>query len=121
MAHTGLTRNDRRAVHATPRRKSRCSILKVIFACVHNAGRSQISAAFFNKYVDPAKAKAISAGTHPIDRVHPEVIAAMHEVGMDLSAAQPQKLTPALAQDADLLITMGDRKSTRLNSSHSQI
>jgi hypothetical protein len=78
----------------------RCSILKVIFACVHNAGRSQMSAAFFNKYIDPAKAKAISAGAHPGDRVHPQVIEAMREVGIDLSAAQPQKLTPELAQGA---------------------
>lgn len=66
-----------------------------------------MSAAFFNEYVDPAKAKAVSAGTHPADRVHPEVIDAMREVGMDLSAAQPQKLTPELAQGANLLITMG--------------
>jgi arsenate reductase len=66
-----------------------------------------MSAAFFNKYVDPTKAKALSAGTDPADRVHPEVIEAMHEVGMDLSAAQPQKLTPELAQGANLLITMG--------------
>jgi arsenate reductase len=66
-----------------------------------------MSAAFFNKYVDPTKAKALSAGTHPADRVHPEVIEAMREVGMDLSAAQPQKLTPELAQGANLLITMG--------------
>jgi arsenate reductase len=66
-----------------------------------------MSAEFFNKYADPAKAKAISAGTHPADRVHPEVIDAMREVGIDVSVAQPQKLSVELAQDADLLITMG--------------
>ena len=85
----------------------RCSILRVIFACVHNAGRSQMSAAFFNKYADPAKAKAISAGTHPADRVHPGVVDAMREVGIDLTSAKPQKLTTELAADASLLITMG--------------
>lgn len=83
------------------------TILRVIFACVHNAGRSQISAAFFNKYVDPAKAQAISAGTDPASRVHPEVVQVMKEAGLDLSAAQPQKLTTELAEDANLLITMG--------------
>jgi arsenate reductase (thioredoxin) len=80
---------------------------KVIFACVHNAGRSQMSAAFFNKYADPAKAHAISAGTQPADRVHPVVIEAMKEIGLDVSNVKPQKLTPELAQDAHLLVTMG--------------
>ena len=80
---------------------------KVIFACVHNAGRSQIAAAFFNQLADPAKAEGISAGTEPGLRVHPEVLAAMQEIGIDLSAAKPQKLTQELANDATLLITMG--------------
>lgn len=80
---------------------------KIIFACVHNAGRSQMSAAFFNKLADPNKAIAVSAGTHPADRVHPEVLEAMRAVGIDLSGAKPQKLTQELAQDAHLLITMG--------------
>ena len=80
---------------------------KVIFACVHNAGRSQMSAAFFNKYADPAKAYAVSAGTHPADRVHPEVVEVMKEVGIDLTPAKPQRLTEDLAQDAYLLVTMG--------------
>lgn len=79
----------------------------IIFACVHNAGRSQMAAAFFNRFADPLKARAISAGTHPAERVHPEVVQAMREVGIDLSNAKPQLLTPELAQDADLLITMG--------------
>ena len=80
---------------------------KIIFACVHNAGRSQMSAAFFNQLADPAKAVAVSAGTHPAERVHPEVATAMQEVGIDLSNAKPQKLTQELAQDAYLLVTMG--------------
>ena len=66
-----------------------------------------MASAFFNKYAGSAKAHAISAGTHPADRVHPEVVEAMREVGIDLSAAKPQKLTRDLAHDASLLITMG--------------
>ena len=80
---------------------------KVIFACIHNAGRSQMAAAFFNQLADREKAEAVSAGTEPGLRVHPEVLAAMQEVGIDLSNARPQKLTEELARDAQLLITMG--------------
>jgi arsenate reductase len=79
----------------------------VIFACVHNAGRSQMAAAFFNQLADPAKARGLSAGTTPGERVHPEVVTVMREVGIDLSGASPQKLTPELASQAQLLITMG--------------
>jgi arsenate reductase (thioredoxin) len=79
----------------------------VIFACVHNAGRSQMAAAFFNQLADPARAHAVSAGTAPGDRVHPEVVAVMQEEGIDLSAARPRKLTPEIAAQAQLLITMG--------------
>lgn len=78
-----------------------------IFACVHNAGRSQMAAAFFNALADPGRARALSAGTEPGERVHPEVAAAMLEVGIDLSAAKPQRLTEELARGAALLITMG--------------
>ncbi len=80
---------------------------RVIFACVHNAGRSQMAAAFYNQLADRSKAEAISAGTEPGLRVHPEVLTAMQEVGIDLSRAQPQKLTEELAGGAALLITMG--------------
>jgi arsenate reductase len=80
---------------------------KIIFACVHNAGRSQMSAAFFNQFADPQLAIAISAGTQPAERVHPVVSEAMLEVGIDLKSAKPKKLTAELAQDADMLITMG--------------
>ena len=79
----------------------------VLFACVHNAGRSQMAAAWFNLLSDPAKARAISAGTAPGPRVHPEVVAAMGEVGLDLSGAPTSKLTTDLAQCAQVLITMG--------------
>lgn len=79
----------------------------VLFACVHNAGRSQIAAALFNQYANPAKARAISAGTDPATRVHPEVVAAMAPRGIDLSAHTPQRLTPELARRAQWLITMG--------------
>src|ERR1700752_3852652 len=80
---------------------------KGVFACVHNAGRSQIAAALFNQLADPRRAHAISAGTNPGSRVPPEVLASMHEVGIDLSGAVPQKLTPELADGARALITMG--------------
>ncbi|WP_437793996.1 arsenate reductase ArsC [Sorangium sp. So ce693] len=79
----------------------------VLFACVHNAGRSQMAAAWFNALSDPSKARAISAGTEPGPRVHPEVLAAMAEEGIDLSAVKPQRLTDALASQAALLVTMG--------------
>ena len=79
----------------------------VLFACVHNAGRSQMAAAWFNLLADPARARAISAGTAPGPRVHPEVLAAMGEVGVDLSTVTPQKLTDELAAGAAMLITMG--------------
>jgi arsenate reductase len=82
-------------------------MLKVIFACVHNAGRSQMAAAFFNQFADPQKARAVSAGTEPDERVHPEVQAVMQEAGIDLSQMKPQKLAAELAKDAQLLITMG--------------
>lgn len=78
-----------------------------IFACIHNAGRSQMSAALFNQLVDPELARAISAGTHPAEHVHPVVVEAMRELGIDLSHARPQKLTAELAQNAEMLITMG--------------
>jgi arsenate reductase len=80
---------------------------RVVFACVHNAGRSQMAAAFFNQLADPAKARAVSAGTEPGDRIHPEVVEAMREVGVDLSRARPQLLTPELAAGSRLLVTMG--------------
>jgi arsenate reductase len=80
---------------------------KVIFACVHNAGRSQMAAAFFNHLANPEQAYAVSAGTDPTDRVHPAVVEVMHEAGLDVGGSRPQRLTVALAHDAALLVTMG--------------
>ena len=79
----------------------------VIFACVHNAGRSQMAAAWFTRVANPARARAISAGTDPGPRVHPEVVAAMAELGVDVSDRTPQRLTAELANGARALITMG--------------
>jgi arsenate reductase len=79
----------------------------ILFACVANAGRSQIAAAFFNRLTDPKKARAMSAGTRPGTAVHPEVVTAMREVGVDLAQAAPQLLTAQLASTAQFLITMG--------------
>jgi arsenate reductase len=79
----------------------------VLFACVHNAGRSQMAAAWFNALADPALATAVSAGTQPAERVHAEVLESMNEVGIDLSSARPQLLTEQLAVNATLLVTMG--------------
>ncbi len=79
----------------------------VLFACVHNAGRSQMAAAWFNQLADLRQVRAISAGTRPATHVHPAVVTAMNEVGIDLSRAQPQLLTQELARDAALLVTMG--------------
>jgi len=79
----------------------------VLFACIHNAGRSQMAAAWFNALADTTKARAISAGTEPGTRVHPEVLAAMREVGIDLDGIAPRKLTDELAATASILVTMG--------------
>jgi arsenate reductase len=78
-----------------------------LFACVHNAGRSQMAAAVFNALADPARAEALSAGTRPGTGVHPEVLGAMREIGIDLSSARPRLLTGALARGVSMLVTMG--------------
>ncbi len=79
----------------------------VLFACVHNAGRSKMAAAWLNHLADPSKVRALSAGTQPAERVHPVVVEAMHEVGIDVGKAPPQLLTVTLAAQVDLLVTMG--------------
>ena len=79
----------------------------VLFACIHNAGRSQMAAAWFNALADTTKARAISAGTEPGTRVHPEVLTAMREVGIDLEGVAPRRLTDELAATASILVTMG--------------
>jgi arsenate reductase (thioredoxin) len=80
---------------------------RVIFACVHNAGRSQMAEAFFTALADPARADAVSAGTEPGDRVHAVVADVMREVGIDLSGNKPRLLTADMARSASLLVTMG--------------
>ena len=82
-------------------------MVTVLFACVHNAGRSQMAAAWFNRLVDASKARAASAGTQPAEQVHPVVVEAMREVGIDLSTARPRRLTTSAAESAQWLITMG--------------
>ena len=78
----------------------------VLFVCLHNAGRSQMSRALFERAAD-GRHTADSAGTTPGDRVHPEVVAVMGELGVDLSDRVPQRLTTELAQRADVVVTMG--------------
>lgn len=82
-------------------------MITVLFACVQNAGRSQIAAAFFNQLAAPDKARALSGGTAPGTAVHPEVIEAMREAGLDLSGAVPHSLDLGLTQSPRVLITMG--------------
>lgn len=79
----------------------------VLFACVHNAGRSQMAAAWLNHLADPTKLRALSAGTDPAAGVHPVVVQVMQEVGINLEGSIPQRLTTELASQASLLITMG--------------
>ncbi len=81
--------------------------LRILFACVHNAGRSQMAAALFNRHADPARAHALSAGTRPAARVHPEVADALREVGIEIGGHTPRLLTPELAAGARWLVTMG--------------
>jgi arsenate reductase len=78
-----------------------------LFACVYNAGRSQMAAALFNLYTDRSGCLAISAGTEPAERIHPEVVEVMREIGVDLGSTKPQLLTQGLSQTASVLVTMG--------------
>lgn len=80
---------------------------RILFACVHNAGRSQMAAALFNALADPDRARAVSAGTQPGSAVHPEVLQVMREIGIDLGSAKPQFLSYDVAQSSQLLVTMG--------------
>ena len=77
-----------------------------LFVCLHNAGRSQMSAALFERAAE-GRHRALSAGTTPAERVHPEVVEVMRELSIDLSANTPQKLTRELAEQADVVVTMG--------------
>jgi len=78
----------------------------VLFVCLHNAGRSQMSEALFARAA-AGKHSARSAGTEPAQRLHPEVVTAMQELGFDLAGRTPQLLTPELAEWADVVVTMG--------------
>jgi arsenate reductase (thioredoxin) len=78
----------------------------VLFVCLHNAGRSQMSQALFTEAA-VGRHTALSAGTTPGDRVHPEVVEVMRELGIDLSDRQPRLLTRELAEQADIVVTMG--------------
>jgi arsenate reductase len=82
-------------------------LITVLFACTHNAGRSQMAAAFFNALADAARVRGMSAGTEPAAAPHPEVVAAMLEAGLDLGSTKPQLLTSEMARAADVLVTMG--------------
>jgi len=77
-----------------------------LFVCLHNAGRSQMSAALFERAAG-GRHRALSAGTTPGDRVHPVVVDAMRELGVDLADRVPQRLTTELAEQADVVVTMG--------------
>jgi arsenate reductase (thioredoxin) len=78
----------------------------VLFVCLHSAGRSQISAALFERAAE-GRHEASSAGTTPAERVHPVVVEAMRELGVDLAGRTPRKLAPELAERADVVVTMG--------------
>ena len=79
---------------------------KILFVCVHNAGRSQMAEAFFNHYAE-GKAQAYSAGTHYASHINPTVIEAMREVGIDISDKRPKMLTLEMLGVADKVISMG--------------
>jgi arsenate reductase (thioredoxin) len=79
---------------------------RVLFVCLHNAGRSQMSRALFERSAN-GRHQAESAGTTPVERVHPEVVTAMEELGVDVSGERPQRLTREMAERADLIVTMG--------------
>jgi arsenate reductase (thioredoxin) len=81
-------------------------VARVLFVCLHNAGRSQMSQALFERAADGSH-EAASAGTTPADRVHDEVVAVMREIGIDLSERTPRLLTQELAEWADVVVTMG--------------
>jgi arsenate reductase (thioredoxin) len=77
-----------------------------LFVCLHNAGRSQMSQALFERAAE-GRHRALSAGTTPADRVHPEVVEVMRELGIELADREPQLLSSELAEQADVVVTMG--------------
>jgi arsenate reductase (thioredoxin) len=92
---------------AEPERASSLgAVARVLFVCLHNAGRSQMSRALFERAAN-GRHEAESAGTTPAERVHPEVVTAMDELGVDVSAERPRRLTREMAERADVVVTMG--------------
>jgi protein-tyrosine-phosphatase len=78
----------------------------VLFVCVHNAGRSQMAAALLER-LGGDRVRVLSAGTHPADDVHPNVVETMREVGIDLSESRPRRLADEAVREADVVVTMG--------------
>ena len=78
----------------------------ILFVCIHNSGRSQMAEAFFNQMAR-GKARAISAGTQPADKVNPVVAQAMKEAGIDISLNKPKALIIEMIEGSDRMITMG--------------
>jgi protein-tyrosine-phosphatase len=78
----------------------------VLFVCVHNAGRSQMAAALLER-LGGDRVRVLSAGTHPADDVHPNVVETMREVGIDLSESRPRRLANEAVREADVVVTMG--------------
>jgi arsenate reductase len=97
----------RTAFRRSDERPARHRIARVIFACMHNAGRSQMAAAFFNQLADPARVRAIAAGTRGGRSVDPQVIEAMREEGLDVGRALERRINLHLAMAAERVVTMG--------------
>src|SRR3954468_5446427 len=113
MPASSMSRSSRRTASTSmppPRSLARGSpsraMAHALFVCLHNAGRSQISQALFERAA-AGRHTAASAGTTPGERVHPVVVDAMRELGIDLADRRPQKLSRELAEHADVVITMG--------------
>jgi protein-tyrosine-phosphatase len=96
-----------RAITAVRGPSSSKGVRRIIFACIRNAGRSQMAVAFFNQLADPQRARAISVGTAPSGSVDPKVIEAMREIGVDLSPSIPRRLNAPLAMAAGYLVNVG--------------
>ena len=79
---------------------------QVLFVCVHNAGRSQMAAAFLSRIGD-GRIDVRSAGSTPAEEIHPVVVQAMEEVGIDLSAERPKRIDDEVVRASDVVITMG--------------
>lgn len=86
--------------------RGRCKMINVLFLCVHNAGRSQMAEAVFNKLA-PDGMRAFSAGTEPAEHVNPVVAQAMAEKGMDIAGRKPRLLDPEIADSSQRIISMG--------------